>query len=190
MVNGIYNVMLSKLGLCTNGDPDLDVPQKINPKSSVFAAFGSFLAIFLITVIEHHTGYDLIIASFGASAMIIFFAPTSLAAQPRNALGGHVISAAVGVATKQTVVLVGNIYPPLAMGAAAGLSSLLMSLTCCGHPPGVATALVAYMESSEHSSEGFYYIVHPVATGICILISIALVYNNLSKERRYPTFWY
>lgn len=181
--------MLGKLGLCTNGDPDLTLSRKLDLKSSVFGALGVFLGILSISVIEHHTGYELIIASFGASAMIVFMFPTSVAAQPRSVVGGHIISGLVGVATRQIAIRLDNVYPPVALSSAAGLSSLFMSVTHCGHPPGVATALVAYLESGVKTAEAFYYVVHPVATGICILLLIALVYNNVSPERRYPTFW-
>ena len=181
--------MLGKLGLCTNGDPDLTLSRKLDLKSSVFGAFGVFLGILAISVIEHHTGYELIIASFGASAMIVFLLPASVAAQPRSVIGGHIISGLVGVCTRQIAIRLNNVYPPVALGTAAGLSSLFMSVTHCGHPPGVATALVAYMESGVDTAEAFYYVVHPVATGICLLLIIALAYNNLSSQRRYPTFW-
>ena len=181
--------MLGKVGVCTNGDPDLTLNRKLDYKSSIFGAFGTFLGILAISVIEHHTGYELIIASFGASAMIVFLLPTSVAAQPRSVVGGHIISGLIGVSTRQIAIRLNNVYPPLALGTAAGLSSFFMSITHCGHPPGVATALVAYMESGVNTAEAFYYIVHPITTGICILVVIALLYNNLSPERRYPTFW-
>lgn len=66
---------------------------------------GSFVGILLVQAImstptifrDNHNG-PLIIASFGATAVLIYGAIDSPLAQPRNLIGGHIISAIIGVA--------------------------------------------------------------------------------------------
>ncbi|MDU4438796.1 MAG: HPP family protein [Neisseria sp.] len=36
---------------------------------------------------------------------------------------------------------------------------------------------------------GWDFLVMPTLTGSLILVAVALVYNNLGKGRRYPTYW-
>jgi CBS-domain-containing membrane protein len=57
------------------------------------------------------------------------------------------------------------------------------------HPPGGATALIAVIGSDEIHSLGYLYVLIPVALGACIMLVIALIINNIPKNRRYPEFW-
>ena len=71
-------------------------------KSEVFWSWvGGFLGILVLAWLNHFfftgTEYTLVIASFGASAVLLFGAPRSPLAQPRNLVGGHIVSALVGV---------------------------------------------------------------------------------------------
>lgn len=63
---------------------------------------GSFVGIILVEIVMATAFADddiiLIVASFGASAVLIYGTIESPLAQPRHLLGGHVISAIIGVA--------------------------------------------------------------------------------------------
>ena len=61
-----------------------------------------------------------------------------------------------------------------------------MQLTKTMHPPGGATALIANLGSSKILGLGYLYILYPVATGVCILLGVALITNNIPKDRSYP----
>ena len=68
----------------------------------IFSAWvGSCLAIACIALLERYatgnSGFPLLIGSFGASAVLAFGAIRSPLAQPRNLVGGHFLSALVGV---------------------------------------------------------------------------------------------
>jgi CBS-domain-containing membrane protein len=67
----------------------------------IWSWIGAFAGIALVSVISSFTlegtGLTLIIGSLGASAVLIYGAVDSLLAQPRNLLGGHILSAFVGV---------------------------------------------------------------------------------------------
>lgn len=166
------------------------MPRQIEPMTSAYAGFCTTLAILVIAAIEHHTGFDIIIASYGASAMIMFHSHNAPAAQPRSVLFGNILSGIVGVSARRISLQLGEVYPPISMACAAGSAVVIMSLTCCQHPPGVATALVAYIESEGTAAQAFTYVLHPIGSGVLLLIAMALVLNNLCPDRRYPTYWY
>lgn len=128
----------------------------------------------------------LIIGSFGASAVLVYGAIKSPLAQPRNLIGGHVISGLIGVACYQAF----GQTPWLASALAVSLSIAAMLITKTLHPPGGATALIAVIGGEKIHKLGFLYAFVPVGLGAVILLIVALLINNLSKNRRYPEFWF
>jgi CBS-domain-containing membrane protein len=128
----------------------------------------------------------LIIGSFGASAVLVYAAIKSPLAQPRNLMGGHIISALIGVACYK--LFGGTIWMAAALGVSLAIVAMLLTKTL--HPPGGATALIAVIGSKNVHDLGFLYAVFPAGAGALILLIIALIVNNLAKERRYPEYWY
>ncbi|MCL4536349.1 MAG: HPP family protein [Nitrospirae bacterium] len=127
----------------------------------------------------------LIIGSFGASAVLVYGAIKSPLAQPRNLIGGHIISGLVGVACYQ---LFGQtIWMAAALGVSLAIAAMLATKTV--HPPGGATALIAVIGGKKIHDLGFLYAFVPAGAGAVILLVIALLVNNLSKNRRYPEYW-
>ncbi len=98
-----------------------------------------------------------LIGSFGASAVLIYGAVRSPLAQPRNLVGGHVISAVIGVAAWQ---MLGS-APWLAAAFAVATAIAAMHATKTLHPPGGATALIAVIGSEKIHSLGFLYVFFP-----------------------------
>lgn len=123
-----------------------------------------------------------LIGSFGASSVLIYGAINSPLAQPRNLIGGHVISALVGVTVHK--LMPGETW--LAAALAVSLSIVMMQITKTLHPPGGATALIANIGSEKIKALGYVYVVSPVLTGVMILFIVALIFNNLTPDRRYP----
>jgi CBS-domain-containing membrane protein len=150
---------------------------------------GSFLGIAAVAFLHYHyfEGTDLfmIIGSFGASAVLIYGAVKSPLAQPRNLLGGHLISALIGV----TMVKICGPFLWLAAALAVSLSIAVMHATKTLHPPGGATALIAVISGPKIQQLGYLYVLMPVATGALIMLVVALLVNNLAPDRRYPEFW-
>jgi CBS-domain-containing membrane protein len=128
----------------------------------------------------------LLIGSFGASAVLVYGAIKSPLAQPRNLVGGHVISGLVGVACSQ--LLGGTVWLSAAMAVSLAIVAMLATKTL--HPPGGATALIAVIGGPKIHALGFLYAIIPAGAGAMILLIIAVVVNNLSKNRRYPEYWY
>jgi len=126
-----------------------------------------------------------IIGSFGASSVLLFGAPRSPLAQPRNLIGGHLISAAIGVTL--------HLYldqPMWLLGAlSVSLSVMAMHLTKTLHPPGGATALIAVIGGQKIYDLKYMYLISPVLISLLTLLIIALITNNSVRSRKYPEFW-
>lgn len=150
---------------------------------------GSFAGIAAVAFIHfnmlNNTDLVMIVGSFGASAVLIYGAIRSPLAQPRNLVGGHVISAIIGVTVFNT--LTGYMW--LAAPVAVATAIAAMHATKTLHPPGGATALIAVIGSDKIHQLGYLYVVIPIGLGVAVMLLIALLINNLPKNRRYPEFW-
>ena len=80
-------------------------PPAVGMIEILWSWIGSFLGIAAVSLIHYkilnQTDLAMIIGSFGASAVLIYGAPRSPLAQPRNLIGGHILSAIVGVTAFQ-----------------------------------------------------------------------------------------
>lgn len=132
------------------------------------------------------TGLTMLIGSFGASAVLLYGAPKSPLAQPRNLLGGHFLSALFGVAMRLS--LPGPTWLACALAVAGAIA--LMHATGTLHPPGGATALIAVTGGAKISSLGFLYAFVPALSGAMLMLLVALAVNNLAPGRRYPQYWF
>ncbi len=164
----------------------------IDYKEHLFTFLGSFTGIALIGLINsrHFKGPDniFLIGSFGASSVLIYGIINSPFSQPRNLLGGHLISAIVGVTIHKFIPT--EIW--LSSAIAVSLSIVLMQVTKTLHPPGGATALIANIGSEQINNLGYFYVLSPVLSGVFILLVVALIFNNLTDHRNYPAnkYWY
>ena len=151
---------------------------------------GAFVGIGLIAFFQSHllTKFEniFLIGSFGASSVLIYGAIPSPLAQPRNLIGGPVISAFIGVTVYKLLPDVIWLTAPLAVS----LSIVMMQITKTLHPPGGATALIAVVGSEKIKALGYLYVIAPVLTGSVILLLVALVFNNMTSHRKYPTNQY
>lgn len=159
----------------------------IDFKEQFWSFLGAFVGIGVIAFYQTHflTREEniFLIGSFGASSVLVYGAIQSPLAQPRNLVGGHVISALVGV-------IMYKVFPDilwLAAPLAVSFSIVLMQVTKTLHPPGGATALIAVIGTEKIKALGFWYVISPVLTGCLILLIVALVFNNMTKNRVYPT---
>lgn len=164
-------------------------PPGVGPMEVLWSWIGSFVGIAAVSLIHYkvlnQTDLMMIIGSFGASAVLIYGAIRSPLAQPRNLIGGHILSAIVGVTAFQ--LFGGQAW--LAASIAVSTSIALMHLTKTLHPPGGATALIAVIGSDGVHSLGYLYVLIPVALGAGVMLFIALLVNNIPKNRHYPLFW-
>jgi len=149
-------------------------------KYAVWSFLSGTLGMLAIVEITELVGHPLLIGSFGASAVLLFGVTDSPLAQPRNLIGGHLVSAAVAVLV---VALFGSNQLTMAIGV--GLAIFAMNLTHTNHPPGGATALIGIQ-----GAVGPDFILVPVLAGALILLVTALFTNNVVYHRTYPRHWF
>lgn len=159
----------------------------VDHKEHFWSFVGSFIGIGIIAFFQSNVlatnDFIFLIGSFGASSVLVYGAIQSPLAQPRNLIGGHLISAIIGVTVYKFLPEIIWITAPLAVS----LSIVFMQITKTLHPPGGATALIAIMGSAKIKSLGYFYVLSPVLTGSLILLVVALIFNNMTKHRKYPT---
>lgn len=156
-------------------------------KEHFWAFMGAFVGLGIIAYIHYETFAKedavFLIGSFGASCVLVYGVIQSPLAQPRNLIGGHVVSAIVGVTAAK-------LFPDtiwLASAIAVSMAIVLMQITKTLHPPGGATALIAVTGSPAILQLGYWYVITPVLSGALILLAVALIFNNMTSNRQYPT---
>lgn len=154
-------------------------PKHLGYNFSMISGLGGFIAIASVSLLTHFTGTELLMAPFGASCVLAFGVPTSPLAQPRNIIGGHLISTFIGILC---LMFLGNQWYSLALSV--GLSIAIMQLTRTAHPPAGADPIVVIL-----GAKTFSFLINPVFCGAIIITIMALIFNNLQKDRKYPTYW-
>nr|WP_256969478.1 HPP family protein [Crenothrix polyspora] len=130
------------------------------------------------------TAYPTLVASMGASAVIVFIIPSSPLAQPWPLIGGQLVSAVIGVACAQLVS-----DKAFASAYAVGGSVLAMLLLRCLHPPGAASALTPIMASDPMAGTlGYSFALMPVGLNVVVMLMMAIVINRWLLGYNYPLF--
>ena len=139
-------------------------------KSALVAFFSgtSIVVIGLLTSLLMPAGGPAVIASMGAAAVIVFQFPESPAARPWSILGGHLLSATIGVVVSQLVA-----DRTVAAGIAVGLSLGAMQVCRCMHPPGGGTAMVAVLGGAAIQDAGFRFVILPTLVNALILTGLS-----------------
>jgi CBS-domain-containing membrane protein len=147
---------------------------------------GGFLGIFLMLVsswlvLGEKEAALLVVGSMGASAVLLFAVPHGPLSQPWALIGGHSVSAFIGVACALFVP-----HPYVAAALAVGLAIGAMHSLRCIHPPGGATALSAVIGGPAVHALGFQFLLTPVLLNVVILLVTAIGVNYFFAWRRYP----
>jgi CBS domain-containing membrane protein len=125
-----------------------------------------------------------VIATLGASAVLLFATPHSPLSQPWPVLGGHLVSGTIGIACYQWIP-----QPWLAAAAAVALAIFAMYYLRCLHPPGGATALTTVIGSEQIHALGYEFLLVPIAINIVLILLCAVAFNAFFAWRRYPASW-
>lgn len=164
--------LLPKAGAPVQGAP----PLARRASEAGLAGFGAFLAILVLGLAQDGSGVLLLIAPFGASCVLVFAIPQSPLARPRNVIGGHVLSTAVGVA-----VLHFCGAAPWAVALGVGLAIAVMLLTDTLHPPAGADPIVAMLTGASWT-----FPLMPVAVGATTIVLLAAGFHRYVTRRPYP----
>ncbi len=150
---------------------------------SGIGGFVAILCVFWVTAQfeQSQNLHSFLVASFGATAVLLFAAPSASLSQPWNVVGGHVVSALIGVSIYQ-------LLPDAVWGAAiaVGLSITAMYYLRCLHPPGGASAAIPFLTSGVIEAYGYEYVFMPIGLGAVLMVFIAVLFNYPFVYRRYP----
>ncbi len=160
-------------------------PVNVSKKSKCLAVASSFIAILIVAWVTQKSGvsadYPIVVASMGASAVILFIMPNSPLAQPWPLVGGHLVSAIIGISCTQ--LLADTI---VASACAVGGSVLAMLLLRCLHPPGAATALTPIIAGDPANFMNYSFVLMPVGVNVGIMLVMAIVINRWFSRYEYP----
>ncbi|MES2920291.1 MAG: HPP family protein [Verrucomicrobiota bacterium] len=157
----------------------------VSTTEKTVSVVGGFLAMLLLVVVTGKVldlpGATAVVASMGASAVLLFALPHGQLSQPWPVIGGQCLSALVGVACARWI---GR--PDLAAAGAVALSIGIMHQLKCIHPPGGATALTAVLGGKAIQDMGFHFVLLPVLLNSVMMVALAVVINLGFNWRRYP----
>jgi CBS-domain-containing membrane protein len=143
-------------------------------------AAGGAAAIALMEVLAERTTVPLLFVPFATSIVLVMGSPEAEPAQPRALVGGHLVSAAVGLLLLQVT------GPgPWAAATAVGLAIISMHATRTFHPPAGIDPLVIVINNMPLS---FLFI--PVAVGACLLVAFAFIWHNIIRHGSWPLRWW
>ena len=142
------------------------------------SVLGAFIGLMLVFTTAKYLGElsgidEWLMASLGASALLVFALPGSPMAQPWAVIAGNTLSALVGISS---VHLFGELS--IALPAAAALSILGMFILRCLHPPAAAVSLIVVL---GHIG-AYRYALFPVMVDSVLLILAGAAYSNLTGK--------
>ncbi len=153
----------------------------LSSKRILIAAAAALLAVSLAGFASREALHGIVgpflLASMGASSVLLFVVPSSPMSRPWPFVGGHLISGLVGVTCAQLI-------PDIAFAAATAAtgSILAMHFLRCMHPPGSATALLAVVGGDAVHNLGYQFLLSPVAINVVIMLVFALCFWNISHR--------
>ena len=162
-----------------------------HPQEALRAAIGAVLGLVVtdavLWLIASLTGatdagllaHPLLIAPFGASAVLIYAVPTSPLAQPWSVVAGNTIAALCAL-----VVLQSGLPPMVTLGLAVLLASVAMAFARALHPPGGAVAVAMVLTATPDHGPGLSYLL-TVAVGSAVLTAFGIAFNR-ATARHYP----
>lgn len=148
------------------------------------AAVAAGVAILLVGWVTQLTvggdGAVFLIASMGASAVLLFCLHDSPYARTWPFVGGHLVAVAVGVSAARLVPSV-----PMAAAVAVGGAIVAMVLLRCLHPPGGAAALTAVVGGPDIQQLGYQLLLTPLLLNLFMMWLLVTAYHRLIQRLRH-----
>lgn len=140
------------------------------------AGIGACVGMAAVAALSILVGIPLLIAPFGATAVLVFGQPRSAFAQPANALGGYLTAVLLGCVAM--FLLPNSVF---AAAVAVGLSIAMMLILRVTHPPAGAMPIVALTSTQPPAMLTLI-----VMLGAVTLVAIAFVHHLIPPAHRYP----
>lgn len=138
---------------------------------SLVAGIGAFVGLSFIGMIAQSVHQMLIIAPFGATAVLLFSAPESPFSKPWNVLVSYVISTVIGF-----LILHFSSGDWLSIGFGFGMVIMLMHTFQAIHPPAGANFLIV---TQGHLT---FFLLWPLLIGLLTLIIIGIGLHKIRTK--------
>ena len=140
---------------------------------ALLAGGAAALSVLLLSFIEQQSNHlALLMAPFGATMVLVFGLPDSPLAKPKNVIGGHMLTAFIGVICAQLLPV-----SPESLAVATGFGISLMILTKTTHPPAGANPLLIMLTGQSWS-----FLVTPVLFGAVTIVLLSQIYRKLWQK--------
>ena len=157
----------------------MSLPPQPTFANVMLSGLGGFIAISVIALAADYTQAILILGSFGASCVIVFALPDTPLAQPRNVIAGHFLSSLSGLFYLNVF---GQHWWALALAVATAI--IVMMAFRVVHPPAGSNPVIVFL-----GMPGWNFLIFPTLIGACILVLVAMFYNNVVRKNKYPKYW-
>jgi len=164
-----------------------------------WAVLGTVICMLLIDAISQPledvkygaTFLFLMLNSIVSTIATLFAVPSSPLAQPRNILVGYPLSAAVAVALDllSNPAHLGVIPIWVAAPLAAAIPAAALAKLGMMHPPACAVGMVYVLGAPHLKALSWLFIAIPVVTDAVLVVIVAVLINNLSRDRSFPLYW-
>jgi len=154
--------------------------KKIICWAPLLSGVGAAVTIGILSFMTYQTELGLwLLASFGATTVIVFGYNDHPFAQPKNIFFGHLLSALVGILF---TTFFGVSF--ITIGLAVGIAVMLMMAFKIAHPPAGANPIIVMI-----GGVSFEFLLFPVMAGAITIIIGGIIYNRLILKRKYPQTW-
>ncbi|XDZ50033.1 HPP family protein [Neisseriaceae bacterium CLB008] len=164
MLTHIWRMLRAQLKPAASASPSL--------KKVVLVGAGVFLGLAVVAFLAVLSGQPWLLGSFGASCVLLFGFPNVPFSQPRNVIGGHMLSSALGLAF---LWLLGPSW--WALAAAGAAAAMLMLYTQTVHPPAGSNPVIVFL-----SDPGWGFLWLPTLFGAILLVLLAKAYAVLLRR--------
>ncbi len=140
----------------------------------LLAGVGAAVTIGILAYMTYQTELGLwLLASFGATTVIVFGYHDHPFAQPKNIFFGHLLSALVGILF---TTFFGISF--ITMGLAVGIAVMLMMAFKITHPPAGGNPIIVMI-----GGVSFEFLIFPVMVGAIAIIIGGIIYNRLILKK-------
>lgn len=150
------------------------VPGRLPLARIALAGGGSFVALATLGALASTSNAAWVLGSFGASCVLLFGFPDGPFSSPRCAIGGHLLSSAVGLAFLHA-------FGPgwIALGAAGACAMMGMMLTRTVHPPAGSNPVIVFL-----TQPGWDFLLMPTLAGVLVLVALSRLWHQALERRR------
>jgi CBS-domain-containing membrane protein len=135
-------------------------------KSALIAGVFSTFVLAFLAWLNYMGDYGIwLMAPFGATAVLVFGVPQSPLAKPKNVIGGHMLTAMIGVVFSYY-----NADSAIMIGLAVGIAITLMMITKTIHPAAGANPILII-----ESSQSWDFLIMPVLAGTVFIVVCGFV---------------